>query len=131
MARLYRLTINKRIGAAEAARLVYILREVRASIESIPLAPAADTPRTIIVHSVPEGRFLRTIDGEERLMLDSIEHETMPQTMLEAPHSVSDSTREIFDRARDVESIEDAQRRAELDTMSIEELRVLADVDPK
>jgi hypothetical protein len=53
-ARIYRATINERIKSAESARLVYILREIRSSIEAEAAAKAAQviaTPGDVTINS--------------------------------------------------------------------------------
>ena len=86
MARLYRLAINQRIKSAEAARLVYILREVRSSLEAIPLAPAADKPTVVNIVSVPSGHFVK--HAEELSVCGmplTIEHRPVLENMDSAP----------------------------------------------
>jgi hypothetical protein len=131
--RLYRAWTNNKLTASELTRGVFALREIRCSLEAVPPAAAAETPTTIVIHSVPAGYHFRDVDGEQRLLLNSIEHEAAPQTMLEAPEPVSTTAPENIDRARDIEPepvpTEEAQRVAELNTMSLEQLMVLANVD--
>jgi hypothetical protein len=58
--RLYRLAVNKTISTAEAARLTYILREVRCSLESIPPEPATEqTLPTLNVITLDQDTFIR------------------------------------------------------------------------
>jgi hypothetical protein len=58
--RLYRLAVNKTISTAEAARLTYILREVRCSLESIPPEPVTEqTMPTLNIISIPMDNYIR------------------------------------------------------------------------
>lgn len=90
-ARIYRATINDRIPAAEAARLVYILREVRSSIEAetAAIATAEATaratamPTEIHIITVPT---TFTIDDEKdptRIRPQFfLEHESQPAPLV-------------------------------------------------
>jgi hypothetical protein len=78
MARLYRLTINNKVKTADAARLVYILREVRTAIEAEPAAPPAAQPTTLRLVEIPSGQYIRELSelsGNPQL---TIEHRIEP-----------------------------------------------------
>jgi hypothetical protein len=53
------LAVNKSISAAEAARLTYILREVRCSLEAIPPEPKAETVTSLNIVSIDQDHFIR------------------------------------------------------------------------
>jgi hypothetical protein len=84
--RIYRSVVNGVISSAEGARLVYMLREIRGTQESIVSAEIAAaevaqanteaTPVRIDIVTVPEGHFLQP-DGSFRPMpeeMRQIEH---------------------------------------------------------
>ena len=82
---IYRLAVNQKITTAEAARLTYILREVRCSLEAVPPEPEVQSPTTINIVSVPPGHVYA--NGEFKQMPFVIEHEPIPA--LEPPSEPS------------------------------------------
>jgi hypothetical protein len=79
--RVYRLGLNGKIAMDEMSKLIYGLKEVRCSLESVidremPPQPAPEAPSTSVVNvcTVPEGCFVRDVGANY-----TIEHEAPAQ----------------------------------------------------
>jgi hypothetical protein len=98
-ARIYRLAINQKIKTSEAARLVYILREVRCSLEAIPPDPEPICqPREIVIRSVPTGYGIDLENPERIVPLLAIEHradELVEMAEVDSSASEADSSPDL------------------------------------
>ena len=60
--RIYRLYLNDRIKAGEMTKVMFSLREIRCSLEAIPIPPAAEQRMDINIVSVPSGHYYREVE---------------------------------------------------------------------
>lgn len=95
--RIYRLYLNDRIKAGEMTKVMFSLREIRCSLEAIPIPPDAERRVDINIVSVPSGHYFREVDavtGADRLL--TIEHLSAAEANVVPEHSA-----EIIDRAQE------------------------------
>jgi hypothetical protein len=95
--RIYRLYLNDRIKAGEMTKVMFSLREIRCSLEAIPIPPAAERRMDINIISVPSGHYYREVEavtGAGRPL--TIEH--LPA---EEANDVSEHSSEIFNCAQE------------------------------
>ena len=126
MSRLYRGGLNGRVPAGQLTKFVFVLDKIRSCLEAEAaqaVAAKVDTPTEMRIVSIPAGVFIEQSAGDGLRVIEHRPEETMPQTMLGGPESLSSPEPEIFDRARG--NIEPD----ELNTLSRAELLVLAGVD--
>jgi hypothetical protein len=94
--RLYRAAINQRISSAEAARLTYILREVRCSLEAIPPEPKVEQATTLNIITIDQDSYIRdTAMSESRLVIEHIPSEPLKTPPIEATLTVDVSAIEF------------------------------------
>jgi hypothetical protein len=92
--RIYRSCTNGHLKPSDMCRMMFSLREIRNSLESLPLAPPAETPTTLNVVEVPSSYFVRSVEGlstsigpltlEHRPAEEPIAAETEPRSPQEA-----------------------------------------------
>jgi hypothetical protein len=123
--RIYRLAINQKIKTAEAARLTYILREVRCSLEAIPPTTPDQTTAFGIV-SVPVNHFIRTVEevsaAGSALVIEHMPSESIPEKIDSAQTIEPEPIAQLVPQEIEPRSPEETQLLAELNGLSREEL---------
>jgi hypothetical protein len=95
-ARIYRACLNGKLKPSDMCRMMFGLREIRISLESIPEPPLpSQEPATLNIVSVPTSHFVRHIDEPDAADPLMIEH--IPA------NSSSDQYSKIFDRTQTTE----------------------------
>jgi hypothetical protein len=132
--RIYRLVCNGKLKPREGAQYIYMLKETRLAVESIPPEPEVYRPPPINIISIPIGHCVigncvvpndalevQRIGGR----LEAIEHH---EHRSEEAHSLSRSDLKVINCAQDFEepiaptSIEDARQLIEANATAIREL---------
>ena len=109
--RLYRLAVNQTIKTSEAARLCYILREIRCSLEAIPMPAAEDTSPSINVVEVPSNHFFKYVEALPASdPMRTIEHKPLPVADLQS-ENIFDRTRTISEAPIEFEPMMEAARQ--------------------
>jgi hypothetical protein len=91
--RIYRLKVNQRISTNEMVAMVGVLREIRSSIESLPIEPVTMPSTEIVIHSVPSGFSFDVESGQTR-PFDYIEHQAIEAPLAIEPPA-DESTSEL------------------------------------
>src|SRR4051794_11654668 len=94
--RLYRLWVNGKIKSSEMTRGIFGLREIRCSLEAIPVEPAPPRrPPEIVIRSIPTGYGVDLQDPERVVPLLAIEHMESEKVEMQA-YSSSELTPETI-----------------------------------